>query len=592
MKNRTINVLTKASDFILTPISKNSVFFVCQFFIMIIPSLLNYSIDLNYKGVFAEVAPYIYIYIFDAYIFATIFTIFNKIVIKVILYSITLITSAIESFVIIFYQTRINPTIIRLIRETNKDEILGFFSTIDISHFLCIICVIIILILIIIYLESINTEIKYKNKYIFISVLLVSICYINIKRNYISIIAYLKCDSTVQITHYKRKNNVYPDATTSYGHIIYSLALENLAKQDISKLKYAIMQTKINESNIRSKKIVLVIGESFNKHHSNLYQYKLNTNHNLKLEVESENLYIFNDVITPFCSTSLVMQQIFTLKSQDDKYYWANTPLVASIFLANEYNTMYYSNQEVKDNNKLSFYHEHFLVSSEISNMCYTQTNTNLYQLDNLLIDEYKSNCNSIIDDKHLAIFHLYGQHFPYKTRYPNNEIIFTANDYQYRTDLTQTQRETIAHYDNATAYNDKVIANIIDLYRDQDAIIIYLSDHGEEVYDYRNFIGRTPTAKLTPEICKYQFEIPFMIWMSDEYKSTHPDVVKQVENSLDKPFMIDDLPHLMLDIAGIDCEWFDPTRSLINERYNANRKRLLLDSKIDYDEIIKQLKK
>lgn len=55
---------------------------------------------------------------------------------------------------------------------------------------------------------------------------------------------------------------------------------------------------------------------------------------------------------------------------------------------------------------------------------------------------------------------------------------------------------------------------------------------------------------------------------------------------------MIDDLPHLMLDIAGIDCEWFDPTRSLINERYNANRKRLLLDSKIDYDEIIKQLKK
>ena len=80
------------------------------------------------------------------------------------------------------------------------------------------------------------------------------------------------------------------------------------------------------------------------------------------------------------------------------------------------------------------------------------------------------------------------------------------------------------------------------------------------------------------------------MIWMSDKYKENHPDVVKQVEGSLDKPFMIDDLPHLMLDIAGIDCEWFDPTRSLINEKYNVNRKRLLLDTKVDYDEMIKQL--
>ena len=52
---------------------------------------------------------------------------------------------------------------------------------------------------------------------------------------------------------------------------------------------------------------------------------------------------------------------------------------------------------------------------------------------------------------------------------------------------------------------------------------------------------------------------------------------------------MIDDLPHMMLDIAGIECEWFDSTRSVINDRFNQSRKRLLLDLYQDYDEIMKQ---
>lgn len=78
------------------------------------------------------------------------------------------------------------------------------------------------------------------------------------------------------------------------------------------------------------------------------------------------------------------------------------------------------------------------------------------------------------------------------------------------------------------------------------------------------------------------------MIWVSDKYKETHPDIIKRIENSVDRPFMTDDLPHLMLDLAGIECEWFEPSRSLINDQYNVNRKRLLEDSKQDYDEIMK----
>ena len=79
------------------------------------------------------------------------------------------------------------------------------------------------------------------------------------------------------------------------------------------------------------------------------------------------------------------------------------------------------------------------------------------------------------------------------------------------------------------------------------------------------------------------------MIWMSELYKKKHPDIVSLVETSLDRSYMIDDLPHLMLDIAGIDCKWYDPSRSVINEKYNDNRKRLLLNTGRCYEDLMKE---
>ena len=47
----------------------------------------------------------------------------------------------------------------------------------------------------------------------------------------------------------------------------------------------------------------------------------------------------------------------------------------------------------------------------------------------------------------------------------------------------------------------------------------------------------------------------------------------------------------MMLDLAGIDCKWFEPTRSVINSQFNTQRRRLLLDTYQDYDEIMRSHK-
>ncbi|MBR5863261.1 MAG: sulfatase-like hydrolase/transferase [Alistipes sp.] len=219
----------------------------------------------------------------------------------------------------------------------------------------------------------------------------------------------------------------------------------------------------------------------------------------------------------------------------------------------------------------------------------YDYINPFVYNRDIDLVKEYENIAPSINANlPKLVMFHLLGQHTEYKERYPGSETVFTKDDYQLRTDLNDKQKEIVAHYDNATLYNDKVVSSIIDLFRDEDAIVIYLSDHGDEVYDYRDHYGRSHEPIITKGRAMHQYEVPFMIWVSDKYKETHPDIIKRIENSVDRPFMTDDLPHLMLDLAGIECEWFEPSRSLINDQYNVNRKRLLEDSKQDYDEIMK----
>ena len=42
-------------------------------------------------------------------------------------------------------------------------------------------------------------------------------------------------------------------------------------------------------------------------------------------------------------------------------------------------------------------------------------------------------------------------------------------------------QRKVLSHYDNATLYNDSIVAEIVKRFQKEDAVIIYVPDHGEE---------------------------------------------------------------------------------------------------------------
>lgn len=156
MKPQIINFFTKVSELILSPITKNPIFFVCQLVLMCLPAIAKgFATGLNHKGVIMEILPYLHIYLFDAFLLSLILLGLSKFIrqgiVKLILYTFSLIMMIFDSFVGIFYQTRISPIIIRLIRETNSEEISGFISTLNSPYFFYF-CISIILICLSIYI--------------------------------------------------------------------------------------------------------------------------------------------------------------------------------------------------------------------------------------------------------------------------------------------------------------------------------------------------------------------------------------------------------------------------------------------------------
>ena len=85
------------------------------------------------------------------------------------------------------------------------------------------------------------------------------------------------------------------------------------------------------------------------------------------------------------------------------------------------------------------------------------------------------------------------------------------------------------------------------------------------------------------------QLDIPFLIWLSDKWIEKNPSDVERFEKSLHRPYIIDDLPHLLMDIAKVRSKFYNPHKSLVNESFDNTRKRVItpLASKpIDYDSV------
>ena len=343
--------------------------------------------------------------------------------------------------------------------------------------------------------------------------------------------------------------------------------------QEIETMETMIDQINITKTPTKADApvVVLVIGESFNKYHSSLYGYMLPTQPRLTAERDSGQLIVYTHAMTPTNGTAYAMRYLFSQKGCGENVDSTDCVLMPAVFRKAHYQVAYFDNQYTRSSGgALDYSCGYFLNPEYINDQCFDYRNDQTMDYDADFVKHYSE--TFLRQPRSLNIIHLMGQHFDAAKRYPEAFDKFHAEDI-HRPDLDEGERTQVAQYDNATLYNDYTLAGIIDVFRDVDAVVIYLSDHGEQIYDDAEHVyGRMFGSLQSKATLKNVYQVPFMVWCSNTYQTKHPDDFQRLSEARDKVVCTADLPYLLYDLAGIDFNYHHPERSFIHPSFQSHQ--------------------
>lgn len=369
--------------------------------------------------------------------------------------------------------------------------------------------------------------------------------------------------------------------------LAFSLFSNSLAAQQINKLIVVKDNVSVDSCSFRSPHIVLIIGESYNKYHSQLYGYDKPTAPMQVKRSKRGRLVPYTDVVAPWNLTSFVFKNMFSTYVRGMKGEWCDYPLFPEIFRKAGYHVTFITNQFLPKAKEAvyDFSGGFFLNNEDLSKAQFDTRNTTLHKFDDGVLTDYDE-LKKYNKEHNLTIFHLMGQHVSYNTRYPKTHRKYYGDDYD-RPDLTARNRDILSHYDNATIYNDSIVDCILNKFEDEEAIVVYLSDHGEECFnDGFQHYGRNHSAEITPRLAHQEFDVPLWIWCSHKYAVKHPDIFSEVVGAKDRRMMTDALPHLLLYLAGISSKDYHEEYNILSPRYDEMRPRVI-KGKVDYDKLM-----
>ena len=337
--------------------------------------------------------------------------------------------------------------------------------------------------------------------------------------------------------------------------------------------------------------VVFVVGESYIRSHAAIYGYPLPTTPTISHEIEQGQLYAFEDAVSPAPLTFQAMQEIFFTRDVATTP-WHNGVFFPMVFRMAGFHVSYFDNQVVmatdSDRPTTTYRTLNPMFHPLIANLSYDYLSSKSYDYDEDLVRAFISQSSSIDKPLQFSILHLKGQHFDAARMYPHEARFerFKIADYNFRKEtwLTNEHKQHIADYDNATLYNDYVLSLLFEHYRDSSAVIVYLSDHGEEVYDFRKQWGRLQQMGDAQQTTYYH-RVPLMVWLSPSYIQTFPERATQVREALHQPFLTANVSQLLFSLASLHSTCYTPTSDILNPNYHSTP-RYLIDGR-NFDEVV-----
>lgn len=240
---------------------------------------------------------------------------------------------------------------------------------------------------------------------------------------------------------------------------------------------------------------VIVIGESARPNNMSLYGYHRSTTP--ICDFQKENMLIFNNAYSPSSVTatavpiSLSKANVEHLKFDD---YSDNI-----VHVANQLGlkTFWFSNQ--------GQYGNYSNAITGIAMNCHEKKWLDNGSYDKNLLENYMAALEC--KEKKLIVLHLYGSHVPCEHRYPETESIFN-------------NKHPDDFYDNSIHYTDSLLGEIFDSLAQENASVMYFSDHGLERLTKENkVIYQHGGANASIDA----FKIPMFVWYSPSVRKNHP---------------------------------------------------------------------
>ncbi len=356
-------------------------------------------------------------------------------------------------------------------------------------------------------------------------------------------------------------------AYTTLQQDIYAFTRQERPRETIDKLRRSNEEAVIDSVSATVPKIVFVIGESHSRLHSQVYGYHMPDMPNMAQAQSDSRIVVFDSVMSRHAVTFEVIPEMYSLHNPADHTDWRDYPLVQALFRKAGYEVNLFDNQGSRSHlpEIVDFDVNYFIDDDDIERQCFTFRNDTIFGYDGEMIDYALEKCPPSASGNTLTIYHLTGQHLRAEKRYPADFAVFTPDDYDASV-YTAKQRADIAHYDNATLYLDSVLARIFDAWSEEDAIVLYMTDHGEEIHDFRNFYGRKAEYPTGPAR-ECLLHIPMIVYASPSFRERHPDLWHNITEAKSTPWCNSYVAHQLLEIAGISTPSLNPSLLLFEAR-------------------------
>ncbi|MDR1372195.1 MAG: phosphoethanolamine transferase [Dysgonamonadaceae bacterium] len=281
--------------------------------------------------------------------------------------------------------------------------------------------------------------------------------------------------------------------------------------------------------------VVLVIGESLRPDHLGINGYERNTTPHLA----EEDIIPFPDVQSPYTYTNASLAYMLTRADSLHPDRAAVERSFVDLFKKCGFHTSWLANQAATKG--------YVYFMKECDTLIYCVSGKSSYVFDRTWTDAGLLPAFDAVTgqgfDRQLVVLHTVGSHWYYNTHCEDSLKHF-APVTRSRIISSNTKQEMINSYDNTVLSTDLFIYNLINRLRDKNAVLIYLSDHGEALGENGQWLHASDSPAVHNTAC--------LVWLSPAYIALHADRYEALMENRLRRYDTDFLFHTIIECADI----------------------------------------